>query len=1262
MSFVLQQNVVGREAAAPITYDRRRRSLSVIAKRHADSTRPHIVSVHRRAAGYAANDDTVKLRGEWRKTLIGADDVVLITYLPLGNSMGGGGAKSIGTALAMVALTALAPWAVGAAGISALGGVGSLTVMGKIVAGGLIVGGGMLLSLASQGKADGKDRPLYSVAGNANTPRPGDRIPRVYGKRWTTPDLAQPDYSIYDGDKQRLYKRMVLTLGKCQVHEIRLGELVVWTSSQGVTDAFPGTLVEIIQPGQASALVPSDVISSPSVIGQEPVRPESQATWTGPYPVTPAGVTCNKIQVDFTFPNGVFKTTSEQKEIPVNITWQYAPIDAAGNETGPWQTLVQYSRTMLRTRPLRETRIIDVPEGRYAVRARNNQSSNEHWTDTVLWEALRGHRKDIRVRDFCTELGMMIPAGKDLQNTQFQEVQVLITAIVPVWDGFQWVDMPTRKAVWAYADIMRNEVYGGAMPDRRFDAEICRYYANLLSEFDTFDGEIRGPDSVYNAAATVLGVMRSEPSYLGNIWSMVRDEPKALARHIFTGKNILKGSSEVTYITQADDGSAHFILEYDIDGDPKRPDEVEAYYGNPSLTPTRIRITGVSDYNHAMHLCRWMAATGFYRRRKKTFSVEHEGAILQRGDRALVDVHFMEATDVTTFVSRAGLLVRVADPIVAGPALNLSSTGTVARASKQITMPTGGALSIEIDIDASEVTNTALLNFQQGSAGSNGNYGSVNLPSAGFKGTWSFTMTRGQANPWFSLRLAEGGKKVRVTRLSIKSGGVELNTGGVLQAGWTFAGGGALSFDEATHATIRRRDGTEWGPVAVTSHAVDPNLIILNEADAGQVEAATGQPFASCFSTDFEDDTTIVIGRLGTLTHTDLVREVRATARDRHQVSVVNDNPEVWAAIGAAVPTRPPLPSANEIPLRPIVSGLSASIVQDQTTLVVKYQIGPAAGATAYTVEISQDNEQTWAEIHDGSASIQGQGPVIYDPDNPIVRIRAAAIGRTGIPGPYFTAQAITFKPIIVADEVGEGAVDWPALSEGVGQSLTMTYSRIRELLEEVRDLAFQTSDQGLSTYAIINRQNRSLSAKIVGAEARFEEAIAVAVGPGSALVQLITELEATVFDPVTGVPSKASITSVDQVQVSLGQLGETVASQAVSINSLSTTVGQNTASISQILESTDGIGLRYGVVGNINGQTGGFVLTGIQRLDGTVQFTLEIMGDVIVDGSISAIKLSVSTLSAISADVGLLTAGLIRDANSKLQIQLNSGRIVIYD
>lgn len=113
-------------------------------------------------------------------------------------------------------------------------------------------------------------------------------------------------------------------------------------------------------------------------------------------------------------------------------------------------------------------------------------------------------------------------------------------------------------------------------------------------------------------------------------------------------------------------------------------------------------------------------------------------------------------------------------------------------------------------------------------------------------------------------------------------------------------------------------------------------------------------------------------------------------------------------------------------------------------------------------------------------------------------------------------------------------------------------------------------------------------------------------------------------------------------------------------INTVSTTVGSNTAAIVTNTSSINGIGLKYSVTGNINGSTGGFTLSGVQSNGGGATYTMELDGSLIVTGSITAAKLAVSSLSAITANIGTVTAGVIQSTDGNTVFNLNLGNLII--
>ena len=62
-----------------------------------------------------------------------------------------------------------------------------------------------------------------------------------------------------------------------------------------------------------------------------------------------------------------------------------------------------------------------------------------------------------------------------------------------------------------------------------------------------------------------------------------------------------------------------------------------------------------------------------------------------------------------------------------------------------------------------------------------------------------------------------------------------------------------------------------------------------------------------------------------------------------------------------------------------------------------------------------------------------------------------------------------------------------------------------------------------------------------------------------------------------------------------------------------------------------------------------------VQEVDGAAAVTIN--GDVLADGSITARALNVATLSAITADAGTVTAGIIQSANGKYINNLTTGQ-----
>lgn len=679
---------------------RRRLDRLIAARTRHLAGKPYLVSVHKPGEIFAPTDESVRLAAVpadaeaheiplyeerlWSRTYVASGDIVLITILPQGGGGSQSGAK-IGLMVASIALFAFAAWAGPAAFavngvLPAVGTPGFFA--GKILTAGIMIGGNAILSaFARQGNPNNK---LYGISGGGNLARPNERIPVGFGRFWNGPDLSQPDYFSYSGDDMTLFKRMTIGCGKYEIMEIRAGQTTLWRASgssglpnggpsaAGVTTPFAGTMVEIIH-GQASSLVPGDVLTSSNVSGITLPLSNDPNPIAGPFRVTAPGVKISRLQVDYSYPSGYFKSNTGTT-LPIDLIIEYAECDDSGAVVGAWHDLYREANGGLKIMgPKRFTRTRDVPLAQYVVRARNNvfrfaPDQEANFQRDISWDALRGHRPDSRIRAGITELCMKVQSGKSLTSTSFADIQVKARRLGQVWNGSAFVEGELRKCVDIYADLLTNDDYGGGIDPNLVDLAKIRAYQTGVSAFDTFDGVIRGPDTLWGACKTVLANVRAEPVRIGPGYSFVRDEPKAIRRHTFSRRQIVRGSTSIDYDVQADDGSAHVQIAYHDETDPKRPNYAEQYYGTASaFGPRRIEWPGLSSYAHAVHIARWLAASGFYRRARVSFDTELAGRLVFRGDPIAVDPWFLDGRAVSGVLAAADTRLMLDVDVVVAP-------------------------------------------------------------------------------------------------------------------------------------------------------------------------------------------------------------------------------------------------------------------------------------------------------------------------------------------------------------------------------------------------------------------------------------------------------------------------------------------------------------------------------------------------------------------------------------------------------------------
>lgn len=117
-----------------------------------------------------------------------------------------------------------------------------------------------------------KPSPVYSLSVPRNAARPGEPIAVVYGRRLTVPDLAAQPYREFSGNEQFVSALFCLTMGECDVKEVRAGNTALDALPDGVAEWWvypPAAHGRTHGAIAADCGVHEDMVTSPDVTGVE---------------------------------------------------------------------------------------------------------------------------------------------------------------------------------------------------------------------------------------------------------------------------------------------------------------------------------------------------------------------------------------------------------------------------------------------------------------------------------------------------------------------------------------------------------------------------------------------------------------------------------------------------------------------------------------------------------------------------------------------------------------------------------------------------------------------------------------------------------------------------------------------------------------------------------------------------------------------------------------------------------------------------------
>lgn len=567
------------------------------------------------------------LRRDWHQTVKNGDVLTFIT-LPQG---GGGGSNPLQVILTIGLMVVAGPLATSLAGSM---GVTSTLGMSLIGAGVKLAGSMLINALVPPPRppspqlsaALAAPSPTYSLNAQGNAARLGSAIPVQYGRHIAYPDFAAEPYAEFVGNEQFLYQLMVIGQGEYEIESVRLEDTPVAN--------FEEITYELVQPGQAVTLFPSNVVSSLEVAGAEALS----QTPLGPFVVNSVGTEANYIGIDVVCPKGLFYANDAggMDGRSVSFTVEAQLVDQYGVGVGSWLSLGSETISASTNTPQRKSYRYAVAAGRYQVKLTrtDNKDTSSRAGHDLNWAGLRAYLPGSQSYGGVTLIAMRMKASNNLSQAASRRVNVIATRKLPTWHPVNGWSAPvaTRSPAWAIADILRAD-YGAGLADAYIDLSQLYVLSQVWSaRGDEFNGRFDNTSTVWEALTQVARVGRAKVYQQGGIVHVVRDQAQSTPVAMFSPRNTVKGSLKVDYLMPTEETADAVVVQY-FDSESWKPAEVSAALaGSTSSRPVRLQLFGCTSRAQAWREGMYMAACNRYRRRLINLSTEMEGFIPTFGD------------------------------------------------------------------------------------------------------------------------------------------------------------------------------------------------------------------------------------------------------------------------------------------------------------------------------------------------------------------------------------------------------------------------------------------------------------------------------------------------------------------------------------------------------------------------------------------------------------------------------------------------------
>lgn len=323
--------------------------------------------------------------------------------------------------------------------------------------------------------------------------------------------------------------------------------------------------------------------------------------WTGPFLACPEGERTTTIEWDIFCPGGLGYVTNdgvEYREREIELQWRPQGSSSWNSiyRTISGQTKDQIGWTFRETLPYQA-----IPEVRVVRRTYEDTSNGA--LDRIEWYGLRSWLPTNTSYDGISTLAMVV-SGSDLIASQTEnQINLIDTRKLPIWDGSQWTD--DLHATRDIAPYVRYIAHSKGYTDDDIDMpELLRLHAIWKARGDTFDFITNKSTTMKDALNTTLRAGMAEITLDHGRLRPVREAPRTVPEHrydMYTLQN-MPGELRRKFTGPRPEDPDGVDVEY-LDENSWTVEVVECRLpGDQGIRPKKVRLDGVGNRDKAYQI------------------------------------------------------------------------------------------------------------------------------------------------------------------------------------------------------------------------------------------------------------------------------------------------------------------------------------------------------------------------------------------------------------------------------------------------------------------------------------------------------------------------------------------------------------------------------------------------------------------------------------------------------------------------------------